>query len=333
MTSPFTGGEAVLQIEARQYDFRAEKFSIFHHHYRCVDTDQTFTDTRLDELNLNQVYNQYRQKEGIPFPDEITAYRKQYDLAATKMSQILGFGVNMYGRYESGEIPNVSNGRLITICKDPAFFKDYFDRSASHQFSLKDKESISRKIAKAIELKQHDSKHKFEEYAALGNVERGVFTGFSAPNLDKAREMVVYFAGLCQPFTTKMNKLLFYADFLNYKRTGYAISGMTYQAIKRGPVPLRYDGLYGNASDVVERKDEFFANDVSGERLVAKNEFNASLFSNEELKTLERVASRFKNTPTKDIVMISHAEPAWIDNERDENKISYQYAFDMKAFE
>jgi len=333
MTSPFTGGEAILQIEPREYNFRGEKFHIFHQHYRCVDTKQTYTDTRLDELNLNQVYNQYRQKEGIPFPDEIIAYRKLYDLGATKMSQILGFGVNMYGRYESGEMPNVSNGRLITICKDPDFFKNYFERSASHQFSIKDKESICKKIEKAIERKREDIKRKFEEYAALGNVERGEFTGFVAPNLDKAREMVVYFAELCQPFTTKMNKLLFYADFLNYKRTSYSISGMSYQAIRRGPVPLRYDGLYGNVSDIVERKDEFFPNDVSGERLVAKSKFNSSLFSDEEMKTLERVACRFRNTPTKDIVLISHAEPAWIDNERAENEISYQYAFELKAFE
>ncbi|MBP1675867.1 MAG: hypothetical protein H6Q20_426 [Bacteroidetes bacterium] len=333
MTSPFTGGEAILIKEPKEVEFRGSKFHIVHHSYRCVDTGEKFTDTRSDELNLNQVYNQYREKEGIPFPDEIVAYRKQYDLGATKMSQILGFGVNMYGRYESGEMPNVSNGRLITICKDPDFFKNYFERSASHQFSTKDKESILKKITKAIEHKQEDVKRKFEEYAALGNVERGEFTGYKAPNLDKAREIVVYFADLCQPFTTKMNKLLFYADFLNYKRTSYSISGMAYQAIQRGPVPLRYDGLYGNVSDVVERKDEFFSNDVSGERLVAKGKFNSSLFSEEELKTLEKVANRFRNTPTKDIVLISHAEPAWIDNERTENEISYQYAFELKAFE
>jgi hypothetical protein len=145
--------------------------------------------------------------------------------------------------------------------------------------------------------------------------------------------MVVYFAELCQPFTTKMNKLLFYSDFLNFKRTGYSISGMAYQAIQRGPVPFRYDGLYGNVSDVVERKDVFFPNDVSGEQLVAKSKFNSSLFSKEELITLDMVAGRFRNTPTKDIVLISHTETAWIDNEKTENKISYQYAFELKAFE
>lgn len=71
MTSPFTGGEAILVKETREYDFRGSKFNIIHHHYHCVDTGEDYTDAQLDELNLNQVYNQYREKEGIPFPDEI----------------------------------------------------------------------------------------------------------------------------------------------------------------------------------------------------------------------------------------------------------------------
>ncbi|MDD4992741.1 MAG: DUF4065 domain-containing protein [Paludibacter sp.] len=332
MTSPFTGGETILVKEPREYDFRGSKFHIIHHHYQCVDTGETFTDARLDNLNLNQVYNQFREKEGIPFPDEITEYRKQYDLAATKMSQILGFGVNMYGKYEAGEIPSISNGRMINICKDPVFFKNYFISSASHQFQDKEKEAILKKIEKAIDHKRINIKSEFEKYAALGNTERGIYTGFVAPNLEKSRQMVVYFARNCSPVTTKMNKLLYYADFLNYNRTGYAISGMTYQAKTWGPVPERYDGLYGNVSDIVERVVEFYSGDVSGERLKTEEEFDATLFNDEELKSMEKVVARFKNMPTKDIVLISHDELAWIENEVKENFISYQYAFDLKAF-
>ncbi len=331
MTSPFTGGEAILIKEPREVEFRGSKFRIVHHSYQCVDIGEKFTDTGMDELNLNQVYNQYREKEGIPFPDEITAYRKQYDLPATRMSQILGFGVNMYGKYEAGEIPNSSNGKLITICKDPSIFKNYFNLNKSHQLTDKEKEHILKKIEKAIELKHQKSYYEFEKYAALGNTNRGALTGYVMPSLEKAREMVVYFASVCSPFTTKMNKLLFYADFLNYKRTSYAISGMTYQAIPKGPVPQRCDGLYGNVSDIVERKEEFFTDEISGEKLISLKQFDASLFSTDELKTLELVANRFRKTSTKDIVNISHSESAWIENEKNRNLISYQSAFDLKA--
>ena len=62
MTSPFTGGEAILVREPREYDFRGSKFHIVHHHYQCVDTGETYTDARLDNLNLNQVYNQFPEK-------------------------------------------------------------------------------------------------------------------------------------------------------------------------------------------------------------------------------------------------------------------------------
>lgn len=331
MTSPFTGGEVLLIKEPREVEFRGSKFHIVHHSYQCVDTGEKFTDTRLDELNVNQVYNQYREKEGIPFTDEIAAYRKQYDLPATKMSQLLGFGVNMYGKYEAGEIPNSSNGNLIKICKDPEVFRNYLNISKLHQFADKDKEHILRKIEKAVERKYENIQHQFEEYAALGNTDRGVLTGFVNPNLGKAREMVVYFAKTCTPFMTKMNKLLFYSDFLNYRRTGYAISGMAYQAIPKGPVPQRYDGLYGNVSDIVERKEEFFSEEISGERFISMKEFDASLFTEQELKSMEIVANRFKNTATRDIVNISHAESAWFENEKNRNYISYQYAFDLQA--
>lgn len=331
MISPFTGGEVSLATESRSFEFRGSKFNIIHHHYRCEDTGETFTDTRLDELNLNQVYNQYREKEGIPFQDEIIAYRKQYDIPVTKFSQILGFGVNMYGKYEAGEMPNVSNGRMINICKDPVIFKNYFIQSIAQRLSEHEKDSFLKKIDKAIEHKQTQVNVEMANLMALGNAERGIYTGFVAPSLEKARQMVVFFAQRCSPFVTKMNKLLFYSDFLHFRRTGFAISGISYQAITRGPVPQRFDGLYHDVSDIIDFEEIFYNQDISGDRITTKHSFDASLFTEEELKSMEGVAERFKNTPTKTIVDISHDEDAWIDNHEHRNLIPYSYAFHLKA--
>lgn len=331
MISPFTGGEVSLSTESRSFEFRGSKFNIIHHHYRCEDTGETFTDTRLDELNLNQVYNQYREKEGIPFQDEIIAYRKQYDIPVTKFSQILGFGVNMYGKYEAGEMPNVSNGRMINICKDPVIFKNYFRQSIAQRLSEHEKDSFLKKIDKAIEHKQEQVNVEMANLMALGNAERGIYTGFVAPSLDKARQMVVFFAQRCRPFVTKMNKLLFYSDFLHFRRTGFAISGISYQAITRGPVPQRFDGLYYDVSDIVDFEEIFYNQDISGDQITTKHSFDASLFTEEELKSMEEVAERFKTTSTKRIVDISHDEDAWIDNHEHRNLIPYSYAFRLKA--
>ena len=71
MKSPFTGGDAALCHEKQSFEFRKDNFEIVYHFYRCMDTNEEFTTTELDQLNMNQVYNLYRQKYAIPFPDEI----------------------------------------------------------------------------------------------------------------------------------------------------------------------------------------------------------------------------------------------------------------------
>ena len=102
MTSPFTGGEVRLCEEPRSMTYRKEQYNYIHRHYQCVDTGMYFTDTELDTANLEQVHAQYRDKYGIPSPSEIAQTRKKYGLSASKISLVLGLGVNQYRLYEAG---------------------------------------------------------------------------------------------------------------------------------------------------------------------------------------------------------------------------------------
>jgi putative zinc finger/helix-turn-helix YgiT family protein len=124
MKSPITGKEMTLAKEQRTMEFRKVPFEIVFHSYRCEDSGEQFTSTELDELNTNQVYNQYRDRFNIPFPDEIAKIRGKYGVSAAKMSEILGLGVNSYRQYESGEMPSVSNAKLIQMADNPSNFKD-----------------------------------------------------------------------------------------------------------------------------------------------------------------------------------------------------------------
>ncbi len=65
MKSPFTGGKVTLQKEMRTMNFREEPFHIWFRFYVCKDSGKQFTDDELDDVNTNQVYNQYRKKYGI----------------------------------------------------------------------------------------------------------------------------------------------------------------------------------------------------------------------------------------------------------------------------
>ena len=113
MTSPFTGGVATLHSEPSSLVFRKETFYFIHQFYECQDTHERFTTTEIDEANMAQVYNQYRAKYGIPFPEEIKRIRQHYALSATKMSEILGFGENQYRLYENGDMPSEANGKVL----------------------------------------------------------------------------------------------------------------------------------------------------------------------------------------------------------------------------
>lgn len=55
-------------------------------------------------------------------------------------------------------------------------------------------------------------------------------------------EMMIFFAhGASGTFKTKLNKLLWYSDFLHYHRNAVSISGATYHHLPFGPVPDHYD--------------------------------------------------------------------------------------------
>ena len=122
MKSPITGKEMKLIKERRSMHFRKEEFEVVFHYYKCEDSGEQFTTTSMDEVNMNQVYNQYRDRFNIPFPDEITRIREKYGLPANKMSEVLGFGVNTYRQYEAGEIPSIANAKLIQMAEDPKIF-------------------------------------------------------------------------------------------------------------------------------------------------------------------------------------------------------------------
>jgi putative zinc finger/helix-turn-helix YgiT family protein len=331
MKSPMTGKEMILTKERRLMDFRKEEFEIIFHYYLCEDSGEQFTTTGLDELNINQLYNQYRDKFNIPFPDEIISIRQKYGLSAAKMSEVLGFGINSYRQYEAGEMPSVANAKLIQMVDNPQIFIEMIELCSTLEKNLKVKY-----VQKAQDLvdgrKSKLFSLNFKEYL-LGNHLADVYSGYRNPNFEKFTEMVVFFSDKLSPFKTKMNKLLFYADFLMFKETCYSISGVRYKAIDMGPVPKNFQSIFeylANNNEIYIYSTEF-PDGYTGEQFKAREDrkFNATLFTENELHTLEKVATVFKETSTTAIIELSHLEKAWKNNEKNKREISYVYAFEL----
>ncbi|MEK6782074.1 MAG: type II TA system antitoxin MqsA family protein [Bacteroidota bacterium] len=332
MKSPVTGKEMPLKKEDRTMTFRKEEFEVLYHYYICEGSGEQFTDTKLDEVNLNQLYNQYRAKYHLPFPDEIISIRKKYGVPANKMAEILGFGVNVYRNYENGEIPSESNARLMQLANDPEEFEKLLKLSKVYS-----RTELSKVIDRTHELKQKERIQfvlDFEEYA-MGEKLPDEFTGYRMPHLNKMIEMVVFFTQEMKPWKTKLNKLLFYADFLHFKNTCFSISGSRYHALQMGPVVKNFSSIFEYAAnkDEVDIHQTLFADGGIGEQFVprANRPFRSALFEESELSVLQTVAENFKRTKTVEIIDISHKEPAWIKNEKDHQLISYKHGFELQT--
>ena len=324
-----------IQKEERTIEFRKESFPVIFHYYLCKDSGEQFTSTELDDVNMNQVYNQYRDKYNLPFPEEIKAIREMYELPATKMAEILGFGINSYRNYENGEVPSNANGKLIHLASDPQKFRQSVEMAESLDEGPRTK--LLKRIDRLIDDRDINLfSIELEEYLLDGKMP-DEFTGYKKSSIKKLTEMVVFFTKNMEPWKTQMNKLLFYADFLFFKRTCYSMSGVRYRAINMGPVPNNYNSIFeymanNNDVDIWVTK---FRSDAEGEqfKLHPGRSWDAGIFSASELKTLDDVVTRFRGKKTNDIIDISHREKAWLENEKQRRIISYKYAFDLSEMD
>ncbi len=322
----------LLKHEEVEFKFRKEPFKIWYHFYECTQTKERFTDEQLDNINMNQVHNQYREKYGIPFPEEINAIREKYGVSAARISEILGLGSNTYRLYESGDMPSVANGRLIRSIDSPDSFVNQVEAS-SHFLSEKEQHKL---ISTANKIKEKELSnlwdHLFEE-KIFRDHKPSELNGYKIPDLEKISEVIGFFSSRTDLFKTKLNKLLFYTDFLMYKKTACSMTGITYRAIPFGPVPAEYDKLYIKLCDdqKIEVNTIYFNDGNCGEQIKSYGH-NESSFNKQELEVLSIVAKHLCDKNTKEIVEISHNESAWKENESERLVISYQrYAFDLKA--
>lgn len=328
MLSPYTGKEMKLVYEPRTWNFRGEMYDYIHTSYKCEETGELFTTCESDDAGFLQVTNQYRAKYGIPYTDEIIAIRSRYGVSAAKMSEVLGIGTNQWRLYESGEVPSVSNGRMIRSIMNPKVFLDLVE-SSCHQLTDKEYANISEKVKKVIA--QSDSFHldAYECYRVFSSA-RGADNGYSTISLQKLKAIMLMVLHECgEVFCTKMNKILFYIDFLSYRQRGFAMSGLSYRAIDFGPVPDRWDRVYSEFEEIHQEPRPI--GEYEGNVLVSNATADDMFLSDGDRDIIQTVCKRFKHCSSHEISVISHNEPAWQKYHEQHARIPFVEAFTLKA--
>lgn len=327
MSSPFTGGAVYLVEDTETQTFRKEEYIVHVSYYVCKDTGEQFTTEEQDEQLCNELYNQYRVRHGIPFPDEIKKIREYYGLSYAQITKIVGFGQNQWKQYENGSVPSESNGKSIVAIRSREGMLSMLE-SSRNQFDESTFSKIKKNISSLSDLDSNDASH----FYFYGNTKRGANNGYSEMNPDKLQCMIQLIVSKEKEGVskTKLNKEMFYVDFYSYKKYGRSISGLTYRAIQYGPVPEHYETVYDHVQGLT-KKNIVTSADFDYDLLFCDSP-DTSALSREDIGIINQVMSVLVDMKRADVVDLSHKENGWINNKDHHDIIPYDEAYSLKAF-
>src|SRR4051794_39560528 len=112
----------------------------------------------------------------------------------------------------------------------------------------------------------------------------------------KFREMLLYVAsalGDDPAFgATKLNKVLYYAEFGHVRATGHPISGVEFQKLPQGPAPRRLLPVRGDLIDHGEaRMERRTYLGFNQERLIPLREADLSIFTEDEIESINQAVA------------------------------------------
>ncbi len=136
------------------------------------------------------------------------------------------------------------------------------------------------------------------------------------PDDAKLEELIILIASRSEDDprfgSTKLNKLLFFADFLAYVKRGEAITNHVYMRLPNGPAPRAMlpitKRMISAKCLAIQERDHYGRTQKVP---VALREPNLELFSSEEIAIVTDVLDSFKKSNAKGISALSHNFDGW----------------------
>jgi putative zinc finger/helix-turn-helix YgiT family protein len=299
---------------------RGENINVLVKYYKCNECGGEYEDQNYDPLFL--AYKEFRIHHNMMQPNEIRALRQRYGLTQKELSKLLGWGEVTLSRYDNGALQDDSHEIMLQMIKDPHNLRERVIHNGDF-LAGKKRERLVSLLENEIE-EAHSFPMILEEL--FGKYAPDILSGFRKLNLDKVFQAIVFFCadGI---FKTKLNKLLFYADFKYYKDNAVSITGLRYVHLPLGPVPDNYEHYYATLQGIEEaiKIEEKISGDYVGEIFWACKKPDLTIFSDYEIKTLIDVKTFFKSFTASKIKEFSHRERGYQET-HDGQIIPYSYA-------
>ena len=277
----------------------------------CDNTEEFYMDESLIKENDISLKDAYRAEMGLLTSREIEKIREKYGITQSDLCALLGWGAKTITRYESHQVQDKAHDTILRkIDQDPEWFL-YLLECAKENFTYDVYQKYRDAAAKLYEEEQDIYLRKTieAEYARLA--ENPSLQGNARLSLDKVVDVIRYFAAsskITSLYKVKLMKLMWYADALAYKRRGVAITGLAYQALPMGAVPIGHNhliDLQGVPYEEVEM-DENVAYHFS---LQGRTKFPS--LSADDRAILDDVIDKLGKMTRNEIVEFMHEEKAY----------------------
>ena len=286
-------GEMLIKNEITSYE------EVYFFCPESVDYEEDeFVSADLMDQNLQSARNAYRKNHGLLTSYEIAEIRGLYGMSQADLAILLGWGEVTITRYETKSIQDETYDQLIRMVKDDPYYALERLKKQREKFSNEKYETLRRAIQHRIEtigIEQLNRKTIENRYAEYD--EPCEFNGYQVLDLNKLGATMAFFAQYCENlYKVKLMKMLWYADALAYKHQKY------------GALPIANSEIIYLPQLTVE---EIEREEGVSFHIQAKAGVALDALTPEEIDIIYKVANKFKNSRTNDIVEYMHAEDAY----------------------
>ena len=159
--------------------------------------------------------------------------------------------------------------------------------------------------------------------------EEPLLYGNTKLSLDKVVDVIRYFAAskeITKLYKVKLMKMMWYADALAYKCREFAITGLVYQAMPMGAVPIGHNSIIDLRGVPCEEID---MGETTAYHFSLEEETVFPSLTDDDKKILDKVIGKFGKMTKNQIVTFMHKERAYVETDL-RDIISFKYVENLQ---
>jgi len=298
-------------------------------YFYCDIAEELYMDEQQMQENDVRLKDAYRKAQGLLTSSEISSIRSKYGISQSDFCILLGWGAKTITRYEGHQVQDKAHDTILKkIDGDSEWFLSLLSETRE-SFSAESYRKYVKYATALYEKSQDAYLRKSIEANYAKYQENQLYHGNARLSLDKVVDVICYFAAskqITNLYKVKLMKLMWYADALSYKNRGFAITGLVYQAMPMGAVPVGHNlltdlnGVPCHEVDMGETNAYYFSLD---------EEVPFEALSNDDKKILDTVIEKLGKMSKNQIVSFMHKELAYIKTKPRE-VISFEYTENLQ---